>query len=160
LSATASDLDGSIQKVEFYNGSTLLASDSSSPYTFNWQNVPAGSYSIAAMARDNLGSATVSSWRVVQVGSTSTLSKAIFAPAIVPGTIQYYVFEVFAAGANPSVAIPVASQNLGLPAVVTGECTVDVKSTIGGLASGSYIATVSSVSAEGKLRSSPFAFTR
>jgi len=162
LGAIATDLDGSIQKVEFYKGSTLLGSDTTSPYTFTWLSVPAGTYSVSAVARDNLGATAVSSWSDITVGSsTSTLSKAIFTPAIVPDAVQYYVFEVFPAGAVPGVGAPVASQNLGLPPVVNGECTVDVKTTIAGLASGSYIATVASVSAgEGKLRSAPFAFTR
>ena len=41
------------------------------------------------------------------------------------------------------------------------ECVADVRSTITALAPGSYLATVSSISAgEGKLRSAPFAFTR
>jgi hypothetical protein len=79
----------------------------------------------------------------------------------VSSTIAYYVFEVFAAGSNPSVAAPIATQNLGLPALVNGECVADIKSTILALVPGSYIATVSSVSAaEGKLRSAPFAFVR
>jgi hypothetical protein len=68
---------------------------------------------------------------------------------------------VFAAGADPAVAPPVAIQNLGLPPLVDGECVADVQGTIAALAPGSYIATVASVSAgEGTLRSAPFAFSR
>jgi uncharacterized protein (DUF2141 family) len=162
LTASASDTDGSIQKVDFYQGSTLLGSDTTSPYSFTWLNVAAGSYSLSAVARDNLGASTVSSWSDVTVGSTTTLSKAIFTPAVVPEAIQYYLFEVFAVGSDPSVAAPIATQNLGLPAVNNnGECVANVQSTILGLAPGSYLATVASVSAgEGTLRSAPFAFTR
>ena len=161
LTASASDTDGTIQRVDFYKGSTLLGSDTTSPYSFIWLNVAAGSYSLSAVARDNLGASTVSSWSDITVGSTTTLSKAIFSPAVVPDPILYYVFDVFAAGSNPSVAAPIATQNLGLPALVNGECVANVQSTILGLAPGSYIATVASVSAgEGKLRSAPFAFTR
>ena len=42
LTATASDSDGSITKVEFYNGATKLGEDASSPYSFTWPSVPAG----------------------------------------------------------------------------------------------------------------------
>jgi regulation of enolase protein 1 (concanavalin A-like superfamily) len=160
LTASASDVDGTVQKVDFYNGSTLLGTATISPFSFTWSNVAAGAYSVSAVASDNLGASTVSSWSDISVG-TSSLSKAIFSPAVVPDTIDYYVFEVYAAGAQLGVSAPIASQNLGLPPVVNGECTVDVKSTITALAGGSYIATVSSVSGgEGTLRSAPFAFTR
>ena len=44
LTASASDSDGTIQKVEFfYAGTNLIATVTSPPYTFNWTNVAAGS---------------------------------------------------------------------------------------------------------------------
>ncbi len=63
LSADAADGDpnGTISKVEFYNGSTLIHSDSTSPYTYTWENVPVGEYAITAKATDNTGNATTSS---------------------------------------------------------------------------------------------------
>jgi hypothetical protein len=69
LSATAADVDGSIIKVEFFNGATLLNTDLSSPYSFSWTNVAAGTYSITAKATDNLNAVTTSSIRVVTVNS-------------------------------------------------------------------------------------------
>jgi hypothetical protein len=36
LSATASDPDGSVARVEFYAGSTLLATDTTAPYSHTW----------------------------------------------------------------------------------------------------------------------------
>ena len=44
LGATAADVDGSVTQVAFYAGSTLLGVDTTSPYTFSWNNVPAGDY--------------------------------------------------------------------------------------------------------------------
>ncbi len=61
LAATATDADGTISKVDFYSGSTLLYSDNSSPYNYNWTNVAAGAYSITAKATDNNGATTTSS---------------------------------------------------------------------------------------------------
>lgn len=55
ITATASDADGSITKVEFYNGTTKIGEDTSSPYAYTWNNVAAGSYSIMAKATDNDG---------------------------------------------------------------------------------------------------------
>jgi hypothetical protein len=59
LAATASD-DGGVVAVEFYQGSTLLGVDTTSPYTFNWSNVAAGRYVLTARALDDLGGAMVS----------------------------------------------------------------------------------------------------
>lgn len=55
LVASASDSDGNIARVKFYNGSTLLKDDTTSPYSMTWSNVSAGSYSITAEATDNGG---------------------------------------------------------------------------------------------------------
>ncbi len=61
ITATASDPDGSIQKVEFYEGSNKIGEDSTSPYSINWTGVAAGSYSLTAKTIDNLGASAVSS---------------------------------------------------------------------------------------------------
>lgn len=60
LSATASDSDGSITKVEFYANQTLVATDTTAPYSFVWNNVPEGNYTITAKATDNDGAVTTS----------------------------------------------------------------------------------------------------
>src|SRR6185295_6526088 len=43
LSATASDTDGTISTVRFYDGATLIgtSADTGSPYTFSWTNAGA-----------------------------------------------------------------------------------------------------------------------
>src|ERR1700741_1031340 len=58
IDASASDSDGSVEKVEFFQGSTLLGCDLTSPYTFVWNNAAAGSYAISARATDDLGATT------------------------------------------------------------------------------------------------------
>ena len=60
ITATAADSDGSVTKVEFYNGSTKLGEDTSSPYEFAWNNVTEGSYSFTAKATDNEGATRTS----------------------------------------------------------------------------------------------------
>jgi RHS repeat-associated protein len=67
LNATASDGDGSISKVEFYNGTTLLSTVTAAPYGYSWSNVPAGSYSLSARAYDNWGASTLSAAVAVTV---------------------------------------------------------------------------------------------
>ena len=60
LTANASDSDGTINKVEFFNGSTKLGEDLTSPYSFTWSNVQAGAYTLTAKATDNASAATTS----------------------------------------------------------------------------------------------------
>jgi len=61
LTATASDPGGSVAKVDFYEGSNLLGTDATNPYSFNWTGVPAGTYTLTAVATDNLGATGTSS---------------------------------------------------------------------------------------------------
>ena len=60
INATATD-DSTITKVQFYNGATLLGQDVTSPYSFVWNNVLAGTYNLTAKATDNSGLTTTSS---------------------------------------------------------------------------------------------------
>ncbi|GAB3823293.1 carbohydrate-binding protein [Hymenobacter jeollabukensis] len=86
LTASASDSDGSISKVEFYNGSTLLGTATTSPYSYTWTGVGAGNYSLSAKATDNAGAVTTSA--AVSV----TVSAAPTAQAI-PGKIEAESFS-------------------------------------------------------------------
>lgn len=61
IAANASDPDGTISKVEFFNGSTSVGVDNSAPYTATISNAAAGSYNITAVATDNSGATTTSS---------------------------------------------------------------------------------------------------
>ncbi len=53
LTATAGDSDGSVARVEFYEGDVLLGLATAPPYSMVWSNVPIGSHTIVAKARDN-----------------------------------------------------------------------------------------------------------
>jgi hypothetical protein len=61
IQAEASDSDGSISQVEFYHGNSLLGMDATSPYSFTWSPVTAGTYVITAKATDNSGGTSTSS---------------------------------------------------------------------------------------------------
>ncbi|MDD5687547.1 MAG: carbohydrate-binding protein [Elusimicrobia bacterium] len=73
INATATDSDGTISKVEFYNGSTKLGEDTSSPYNYTWSNVAAGSYVISVKSTDNLGNIGVSNLVSITVTGGSTV---------------------------------------------------------------------------------------
>ena len=55
ISASASDLDGYIEVVEFYGDDVLLGTDSIEPYSFLWENISVGSHTIYVNAIDNDG---------------------------------------------------------------------------------------------------------
>ncbi|AOW08569.1 polysaccharide lyase family 8 super-sandwich domain-containing protein [Flavobacterium gilvum] len=58
ISANATDADGSVSKVEFFNGETKLGEVTTAPYSFDWNNVTSGSYALTAKATDNDGAVT------------------------------------------------------------------------------------------------------
>jgi RHS repeat-associated protein len=60
LSATAADSDGTITKVQFYAGSTLVGTDTITPYQVTWNNAAIGSYAVTAKATDNNNIVTTS----------------------------------------------------------------------------------------------------
>lgn len=88
IEAKATDADGSVTNVEFFAGTNDLGPGtpivldppglSGTPgvyglvYIFNWQNVPAGTYSLTAVATDNGGASTVSGAVEISVLSTVT----------------------------------------------------------------------------------------
>src|SRR4029079_18865653 len=72
--------------VEFYNGATLLATDTSSPYLTIFIPPAVGSYTMTAKAYDNLGATTISSPVTIVVAAapllpriTLSLSNTLFA---------------------------------------------------------------------------------
>jgi hypothetical protein len=161
VSATASDTDGTIARVDFFHGSTLIGSDTTSPYSIAWSNVPAGSYALTARAMDNAGGTTTSSARTITVGTTSSSKSVVFTASPDHTTIVgSYSLEIFPAGVDTSTATPIASQDLGKPPVANGECTADVTATIAALAPGTYQVTIAAVGDGGKSRSTPFSFLR
>jgi hypothetical protein len=75
FTANASDSDGTIAKVEYFNGVTKLGEATASPYGFTWTNVPAGTYLLTAKATDNVGDTATSSVTTVEVRTPLALSQ-------------------------------------------------------------------------------------
>ncbi|ABG58437.1 T9SS type A sorting domain-containing protein [Cytophaga hutchinsonii] len=74
LTASAQDSDGTIQKVDFYNGTALLGSDNTSPYSITYTPTAAGTLSIKATATDNAGGTGTSATNTVTVSALPTAS--------------------------------------------------------------------------------------
>jgi uncharacterized repeat protein (TIGR02059 family) len=60
VEATATDTDGTIARVEFFSSTTKLGEATTTPYSYTWKNVLAGTYTLYAIATDNSGSKTIS----------------------------------------------------------------------------------------------------
>ena len=61
LRGTAVDSDGSVSKVEFFDGITKLGEDTATPYEYRWNNLPLGSRTVQLRGVDNenLGDSSV-----------------------------------------------------------------------------------------------------
>jgi hypothetical protein len=140
--------------VEFYQGSTRIGIDATSPYSVPWDIAVAGSYSLTAVAVDNLGATTVSSTRDITVKLAGLPTTAVFNPSSNHSTaVEHYVLEVFPAGADTTLANSVATRDLGKPSISNGQIVVDVASTILALTPGDYVATVTAVGDGGNTQS-------
>jgi hypothetical protein len=60
LAAGASDTDGTVVSVSFYDGSKLIAQDTSAPYSYRWNGAGVGNHMLTARAVDNAGAAATS----------------------------------------------------------------------------------------------------
>jgi len=60
---------GSTSKVQFFNGTTLLATVTQDPFTYVWKNVPAGTYALTDIATDSAGNTSTSEKLVITVNA-------------------------------------------------------------------------------------------
>lgn len=82
LVANASDSNGSISQVEFFDNATSIGSGTSigtNQYTRQWTNVSFGNHSLTAVATDNAGKKTISP--LVDIIVNGTAAVAIVSPA-------------------------------------------------------------------------------
>ncbi|WP_245641782.1 glycoside hydrolase family 48 protein [Nonomuraea candida] len=120
IAANAADADGTVSKVDFYQGSTLLGTDTSSPYNYSWTNVAAGSYSITARATDNSGLVTTSAPVGITVAPDSGPALVVSPTTIsVPetGNASFGVRLSQAPSANVTVSVARASGDSDLAVV-------------------------------------------
>jgi hypothetical protein len=86
-------------------------------------------------------------------------TRIVFVPSVDHGTnVDSYVLEVVSGGTSP---VTVAQQNIGLPAIVDGECTADVGALVRQLPPGTYVGLIRAVNAYGSSSpavSEPFSF--
>jgi hypothetical protein len=81
LAATAASSDSTIAKVEFYNGTTKLATVTTAPYQYSWKGVGAGTYTLTAVATDALGVSTMSAPATITVNADVPPSVTLTSPS-------------------------------------------------------------------------------
>jgi hypothetical protein len=82
IGASASDPDGNISKVEFFDGTTKIGEATNSSYTLVWTNTPAGLHKLSARATDNGGATFTSpSVHVFVTTGGGVLSGSVGAPS-------------------------------------------------------------------------------
>ncbi|MEE6308506.1 glycoside hydrolase family 48 protein [Plantactinospora veratri] len=83
VSATASDAEGPVERVEFYRNGLLVGTDTSAPYSYTNSALPAGSYTAQARAYDSAGLTGIDEVAFT-VGGTSQASVVVPATLSVP----------------------------------------------------------------------------
>ena len=91
LTATATDADGSIASVKFYDGTTLLTTDNTSAYTYTWNGATAGSHTVKAVATDNSGNTTEVSITIKVNVPQGPYNGTVH---VIPGTIQFENYDL------------------------------------------------------------------
>ncbi|MCR6637551.1 MAG: carbohydrate-binding protein [Sporocytophaga sp.] len=91
LVATAATPNGTISNVKFYNGTTLLSTDNTAPYSYNWTNVAVGTYTIRAVLTDSQNKTAETSITIKVNPPQGPYNGAVHA---IPGTIQLEHFDV------------------------------------------------------------------
>jgi hypothetical protein len=80
IDASASDTDGHVTQVAFYQNGTLIATDTTSPYGVPWNGIGPGSYHMTAVATDDDGATTTSADVLLTVVANQPPSVSITAP--------------------------------------------------------------------------------
>jgi hypothetical protein len=86
LAANASDPDGTVTNVAFYQNGVKLADDAVAPYAFAWNPVPAGVYALTAVATDGQGLSATSTVVNLTV-STNTAAPTVVSKTPPPGIV-------------------------------------------------------------------------
>ncbi|MEJ7805315.1 MAG: Ig-like domain-containing protein, partial [Telluria sp.] len=159
LTASAADSDGTVAKVAFYNGSTLIGTSTTVPFSIVWANVALGNYSISARATDDKNGTTISAGVDLAVKAAPVPSVSITAPAnnasyIAPATLTFTAAATVAgdtiskveyiSGVNLIGTATAPPYTVTLTNVVPGNYAVTAKATgsFGGTATSSSIGVI------------------
>ena len=121
LTATASSANGTIARVEFYRNGLLVNTDTTAPYSYILEDLPAGSYTVQARAYDN-GNQTATAERAF------TVSQGSSGPSLVATPTSVSVDE----GGSSTVNLKLSSaptSNVAVALARTGDSDITVTPT-------------------------------
>jgi hypothetical protein len=114
VTAQASDMDGSVVKVVFYEGAAKLGEDTLAPYQFTGADVEPGSYRVTARAYDNAGDSAVSDTVLVTVaGCTGSGTISVEGFTGIPGSALINLSSSIQYPNNPDVTAQLTSFEYG-----------------------------------------------
>jgi len=153
LAADAADSDGSVVRVDFYQGTTFVASSAAPPFVASWANVPSGTYVLTARATDNAGAATVSAPVSVRVAANAVPTVALTSPAanshyFAPATIS---LEATAADSDGTVTRVEFYRDATL---IGSKATPPYVVSVQGVSAGDYVLTAKAVDDGGAVATS------
>ncbi|QHT67859.1 T9SS type A sorting domain-containing protein [Rhodocytophaga rosea] len=142
ITVNASDTDGEITKVEFYNGTTRLGEDVEAPYSYTWTNVGVNTYSITAKATDNRGAVTNSGAISILVNPAPVNQPPVAnAGADITLTLPTNNVTLLGTAADPdgntTIASTVWTKLSGPAATISGASTTSL--TLTNLVEGTYV---------------------
>ncbi len=141
----ATDADGSISKVEFFNGQTLVETQSQAPYTYTLSNASEGSYTIRALATDNEGATVEETIAFTVKANDPNPNPAVFS---IPGNIEAEAADELVGSIRVENTPNSDGQNLGFikngdfanyPVEVTAGGTYQANFTVSSAGSGGTI---------------------
>jgi oligosaccharide reducing-end xylanase len=77
ITVNVTDTDGSVTLVEFLDGTTVIGTSSTAPYTYLWDNPSAGDHVITVRVTESNGGVTTSSPTNITSGTTGILSSLV-----------------------------------------------------------------------------------
>ncbi|MBL8202872.1 MAG: glycoside hydrolase [Blastocatellia bacterium] len=128
LDVMATDADGTISKVEFFNGKTKLGESTVAPFSLTMDSLPVGNYQLTAKATDNQGKAISSNPIRLQVVNTTASSTSVSAASyqrvfLARGSIVSAFGAALATGNQ-------AASNTPLPTTLAGT-TITIQDSLG-----------------------------
>jgi len=140
ITADAEDSDGTVTKVEFFEGTTLLGVDTTAPFSYTWTNVAEGDYVLSARATDDEGGTRTS------LSTQITVSIAVG----VTGVALTEVSGPIAVGSSLHLEAVVSPLNATNQEVVfesddPGVVTVNESGLVTGISEGTATVTVATV---------------
>ena len=154
ISATASDPDGTVAKLEFLADGAVIGSLTTSPFTKVWSGASAGPHVITVRATDNVGAVTLSTPVTITVNSGSLPIVALTSPIIGDTFAAGGVFILSAAPSSAGGAIVKVDFYSGGTTLLGTVTNAPYVLNWGGVGPGTYSITAKATDARGAVATS------